>query len=103
MSKGHFFGKIWPFVLLMRNRSGDFSVERLNDFLIALGHEIEITVRPTRKEQVSYRLSLRQFNGSSGWHRLTVSKVKPTHCSPRDTTRGCRCCCIYRAIHASPF
>jgi predicted XRE-type DNA-binding protein len=34
---------------LMRNRSGNFSVERLMDFLIALGHDVEITVRPTRK------------------------------------------------------
>jgi len=35
---------------LMRNRSGNFSVERLMDFLIALGHDVEITVRPTRKD-----------------------------------------------------
>ena len=35
---------------LMRNRSGNFSVERLMDFLIALGQDVEITVRPTRKE-----------------------------------------------------
>jgi predicted XRE-type DNA-binding protein len=34
---------------LMRNRSGNFSIERLMDFLIALGHDVEITVRPTRK------------------------------------------------------
>jgi predicted XRE-type DNA-binding protein len=34
---------------LMRNRSGNFSVERLMDFLIALGQDVEITVRPTRK------------------------------------------------------
>ena len=36
---------------LMRNRSGTFSVERLMQFLIALGQDVEITVRPTRKEQ----------------------------------------------------
>lgn len=36
---------------LMRNRSGNFSVERLMDFLTALGQDVEITVRPTRKEQ----------------------------------------------------
>lgn len=36
---------------LMRNRSGAFSVERLMDFLTALGQDIEITVRPTRKAQ----------------------------------------------------
>ena len=35
---------------LMRNRSGVFSVERLVDFLTALGQDVEITVRPTRKE-----------------------------------------------------
>jgi predicted XRE-type DNA-binding protein len=35
---------------LMRNRSGAFSVERLMDFLTALGQDVEITVRPTRKE-----------------------------------------------------
>lgn len=34
---------------LMRNRSGAFSVERLIDFLIALGQDVEISVRPTRK------------------------------------------------------
>jgi predicted XRE-type DNA-binding protein len=34
---------------LMRNRSGSFSVERLMDFLTALGQDVEITVRPTRK------------------------------------------------------
>jgi predicted XRE-type DNA-binding protein len=33
---------------LMRGRSGNFSVERLMDFLTALGQDVEITVRPTR-------------------------------------------------------
>jgi predicted XRE-type DNA-binding protein len=37
--------------LLMRNRSGNFSVGRLMEFLMALRHDIEITVRPTQKEQ----------------------------------------------------
>jgi predicted XRE-type DNA-binding protein len=36
---------------LMRNRAGSFSVERLMDFLTALGQDVEITVRPTRKAQ----------------------------------------------------
>ena len=36
---------------LMRNRSGNFSVERLMDFLIALGQDVEIIVKPTRKSQ----------------------------------------------------
>lgn len=35
---------------LMRGKSGNFSVERLMDFLTALGQDIEITVRPTRRE-----------------------------------------------------
>src|ERR1700680_3560948 len=35
---------------LMRNRSGSFSVERLVEFLTALGQDVEITVRPTRKQ-----------------------------------------------------
>lgn len=35
---------------LMRNRSGTFSTERLMDFLTALGQDVEITVRPTRKD-----------------------------------------------------
>ncbi len=36
---------------LMRNRSGTFSVERLMDFLTALGHDVEVKVRPARKVQ----------------------------------------------------
>jgi predicted XRE-type DNA-binding protein len=36
--------------LLMRNRAGNFSVGRLMEFLTALRRDIEITVRPTRKE-----------------------------------------------------
>ena len=34
---------------LMRGQSGNFSVERLMEFLTALGQDVEITVRPTRK------------------------------------------------------
>lgn len=36
--------------LLMRNRAGNFSVGRLMAFLTALHRDVEITVRPTRKE-----------------------------------------------------
>lgn len=36
--------------LLMRNRAGSFSVERLMDFLTALGQDVEIKVRPARDE-----------------------------------------------------
>ena len=35
---------------LMRGQSGAYSVERLMDFLTALGQDVEIIVRPTRKE-----------------------------------------------------
>ncbi len=35
---------------LMRNRSGSFSVERLMDFLTALGQDVKITVKPARKK-----------------------------------------------------
>lgn len=34
----------------MRNRAGTFSMGRLIDFLTALGQDVEITVRPTRKQ-----------------------------------------------------
>jgi len=47
---GKIIGVAQPQVsLLMRNRSGNFSVERLMTFLTALGHDVEVTVRPTRK------------------------------------------------------
>jgi predicted XRE-type DNA-binding protein len=36
--------------LLMRNRAGNFSVGRLVEFLTALRRDVEITLRPTRKE-----------------------------------------------------
>ncbi|HTZ74694.1 MAG TPA: helix-turn-helix transcriptional regulator [Candidatus Aquilonibacter sp.] len=36
--------------LLMRNRAGSFSVGRLIEFLTALRQDVEITVKPTRKE-----------------------------------------------------
>lgn len=36
--------------LLASNRSGSFSVGRLIEFLTALGQDVQITVRPTRKE-----------------------------------------------------
>ena len=48
---GKIIGVAQPQVsLLMRNRSGNFSLERLMSFLTALGHDVEITVRPTRKQ-----------------------------------------------------
>jgi predicted XRE-type DNA-binding protein len=43
---------------LMRGQSGNFSVERLMDFLTALGQDVEITVRPTRKKHGGVSLVL---------------------------------------------
>lgn len=43
---------------LARNRSGNFSVGRLIDFLTALGQDVEITVRPTRKDHGEMSLVL---------------------------------------------
>jgi predicted XRE-type DNA-binding protein len=34
---------------LMRNRAGNFSVGRLIEFLTALGQDVKITVKPTKK------------------------------------------------------
>src|SRR5208282_3478718 len=36
---------------LTRNRAGNFSVGRLMEFLTALGQDVRITVKPTRKAQ----------------------------------------------------
>ena len=47
---GDIFGIKQPHVsALMRNRAGNFSVGRLMEFLTALGRDVEITVKPTRK------------------------------------------------------
>jgi predicted XRE-type DNA-binding protein len=35
---------------LMRNRAGNFSVERLMEFLTSLGQDVEISVRPANKK-----------------------------------------------------
>jgi hypothetical protein len=44
---------VWAVPLLYRvgakGRNGAFSVERVMDFLRALGQDVEITVRPKRK------------------------------------------------------
>ena len=44
--------------LLMRNRAGSFSVGRLLEFLTCLGQDVEVRVRPTRREhgELSVRL-----------------------------------------------
>ena len=56
---GNILGTKQPNVsALMRNRSGTFSVERLIDFLTALGQDVEITVKPTRKEHGEVSVAL---------------------------------------------
>lgn len=37
--------------VLMRNRAGSFSVERLMEFLTSLGQDVEISVRPAGKRR----------------------------------------------------
>ena len=47
---GEILGVKQPHVsALMRNRAGNFSVGRLMEFLTALGQDVRITVKPTRK------------------------------------------------------
>ena len=36
--------------LLMRNRAGSFSLGKLMEFLTILGQDVEVTVRPSRKQ-----------------------------------------------------
>jgi predicted XRE-type DNA-binding protein len=43
---------------LMRGQSGNFSVERLMDFLTALGQDVAITVKPSRREHGEVHLVL---------------------------------------------
>ena len=44
---------------LMRNRAGNFSVGRLMEFLAALGQDVKITVKPTRKVQGELSMVMR--------------------------------------------
>ena len=44
---------------LMRNRAGNFSVGRLIEFLTALGHDVEIAVKPARKAQGAMSVVMR--------------------------------------------
>jgi len=47
---GNLLGIQQPHVsALMRNRGGPFSVGRLMEFLTALGQDVKITVKPTKK------------------------------------------------------
>jgi len=42
----------------MRNRAGSFSVRRLLEFLTNLGQDVEVTVRPTRREHGEMSVTL---------------------------------------------
>jgi predicted XRE-type DNA-binding protein len=57
---GELFGIKQPHVsALMRNRAGNFSVGRLMEFLTALGQDVQITVKPTRKTHGEMSLVMR--------------------------------------------
>jgi len=43
--------------LLMRNRSGNFSVGKLVEFLTALRRDVDIVVRPAKKEHGAVSVS----------------------------------------------
>ena len=45
--------------LLMRNRAGSFSVGKLMEFLTALGHDVEVSVTPSRKDHGEMSVTLR--------------------------------------------
>ena len=44
---------------LMRNRAGNFSVGRLIEFLTALGQDVQITVKSTRKARGEMAVGVR--------------------------------------------
>jgi predicted XRE-type DNA-binding protein len=57
---GKILGLKQPHVsLLMRNRAGIFSVGRLMEFLTALGQDVEVAVKPSRKEHGEMSVTLR--------------------------------------------
>ena len=57
---GEILGVKQPHVsAVMRNRSGNFSVGRLIEFLTALGQDVEITVKPTRKRHGEISIALK--------------------------------------------
>ena len=82
--------------LLMRNRAGNFSVGRLMEFLTSLRQDVEITVRPARKDMANSRWSPRNrstcpFMGWIIYETLSRSNVR----SPRVRNVG--------ASHASSY
>lgn len=45
---------------LMRGRSGTYSAERLMEFLVALGHDVEVSIRPARRRAGQMSVAVRQ-------------------------------------------
>ena len=76
---------------LMRNRSGNFSVERLMDFLMALGQNFEITVRADSQRTRS-AIDCRCLNSADrlpGVDRQpAMSKVRRDPIARRHCSRG---------------
>ncbi|MBV9625635.1 MAG: XRE family transcriptional regulator [Acidobacteria bacterium] len=75
------FGIKQPHVsALVRNRSGNFSVERLMDFLTALGQDVHISVRPTSISPV-YREQRLNADGSVAPDGYPGMDDLRTHCT----------------------
>jgi hypothetical protein len=60
----------------MRGRSGSFSVGRLMEFLTALGQDVEITVRPTRKEHGAMSVTLGSISATGRVRRRELDREK---------------------------
>jgi predicted XRE-type DNA-binding protein len=97
---------------LIRNRSDNFSVERLMDFSIALGQDVEITVRPTRKGhgQVSIRSCLNSTDRPAGMivngkcQKLKMRPYLPTFDSYLSTGTGsARLLSYFNAMFSNQF
>ena len=72
---GEILGIKQPMVsLLMRNRSGSFSLAKLMDFLTKLDLDIEITVKPKPRKAPTGRVSIHQFSAPKA---ATSRKKKP--------------------------
>jgi len=58
--------------LLMRNRSGNFSVGKLMGFLTALRRDVEIVVRPAKKQHGTVSVSSARSTRPIGRHLLSA-------------------------------
>ena len=62
--------------LLMRNRSGSFSVERLMDFLTDLGHDVEIADPQVTQDQVEADYGRGLTSPDAGRYDLVIGAVR---------------------------